>query len=44
MSKYGENVGGYRSWPNLKFYIDILLEGLIITTEKFGRDDVWAEI
>jgi len=44
MSKYGKNVYGYRSWPNLKLYIDILLEGLIITTENFSRNDVWAEI
>jgi hypothetical protein len=35
MRKYGENVDGYRSWPNLKYSIDILLEGLIITTENF---------
>ena len=38
MNKYGENVEGYRSWPNVKYYIDILLEGLIITTEKFSHE------
>jgi hypothetical protein len=38
MSKYGENVEGYRSWPNLIYCLDILLEGLITTTENFSHD------
>jgi hypothetical protein len=38
MNKYGENVEGYRSWPNVKYYIDILLEGLIRTTENRSHE------